>query len=236
MTTDPVDDPEPEDEVDTILAHLVAERTDAQTPTLAIHQIALLHKAAILMTSGTADDVKDLTTLLSLAPKVIRPGARPTPTLVQACKPDAPWDLSRLSNQQLLDLEIIAATAQGRACPLPSPRHEALLDLLVHLDGEGDVDVARVRESIAAVLGARISIDTLFPDHRDELAAERARRVALEEDVRRLSRVLAEASLPLPANVVKLRTAASAAAAASAVSAPAAPVGHIGDHPGFGGG
>jgi hypothetical protein len=237
MTTDPVDDPEPEDEVDTILAHLVAERTDAHTPTLAIHQIALLHKAAILMTSGTADDVKDLTTLLSLAPKVIRPGARPTPTLVQACKPDAPWDLSRLSNQQLLDLEIIAATAQGRACPLRSPRLEAILDLTTHLDGAGEPDVERVRESLGIILAPKLTLDAVQPSHAAELSSERARRVALEEDVRRLSRVVAEASLPLPANVVKLRTAASAAAAAaSAVSAPAAPVGHIGDHPGFGGG
>jgi hypothetical protein len=194
----------------------------------------LLHKAAILMTSGTADDVKDLNTLLSLAPKVIRPGARPTPTLAQACRSDAPWDLARLSNQQLLDLETIAAVAQGRACPLPSPRHEALLDLLVHLDGEGDVDVPRVREAVAAVLGDRISIDVLFPDHREELAAERAKRIALEDDVRRLSRVVEDASLPLPDNVVELRTAASAAAAAAAVSAPAAPRGFLGDHPDLG--
>jgi hypothetical protein len=68
----------------------------------------------------------------------------------------------------------------------------------------------------------------------EELAAERAKRIALEDDVRRLSRVVEDASLPLPDNVVKLRTAASAAAAAAAVSAPAAPRGFLGDHPDLG--
>jgi hypothetical protein len=230
MTTDPVDDPEPEDEVDTILAHLVAERTDAQTPTLALHQIALLHKAAILMTSGTADDVKDLNTLLSLAPKILRPGARPTPTLAQACRSDAPWDLSRLSNQQLLDLEIIASVAQGRACPLPTARHEALLDLVVHLDGDGAVDVPRVRESITAVLGDRVSTDVLYPSRAAELQAARARCADLEEEVERLKRQLAA----VPSNVVALRRdAAAAATAASAVAAVPAPHGFVGDHEGY---
>jgi hypothetical protein len=230
MTTDPVDDPEPEDEVDTILAHLVAERTDAQTPTLALHQIALLHKAAILMTSGTADDVKDLTTLLSLAPKVIRPGARPAPTLAQVCKPDRLWDLSLISHQQLHDLENICAVAQGRACPVPSPRLEALLDLALHLDGEGEVDVPRVRESIAVVLCDRVSTDVLYPSHVAELQAARARCADLEEEVERLKRQLAA----VPSNVVALRRdAAAAATAASAVAAVPAPHGFVGDHEGY---
>jgi hypothetical protein len=232
MTTDPVDDPEPEEsEVDTILACLVAERVDAHTPTLAIHQIALLQKAAILMTSDTAGDVKDLIELLKLAPKILRPGARPTPTLAQACRPDAVWDLSGLSNQQLYDLELIAATAQSRACPLPSPRHEALLDLVVHLDADVEPDMDRVRESLGIILAPKLSLDVVQPSHAAELASERARRVALEEDVRRLARIVADASLPLPANVVRLQRAASVASAVAAVSAPPMPTGFVGDYP-----
>jgi hypothetical protein len=110
---------------------------------------------------------------------------------------------------------------------------EAILDLALHLDGDGEPDLNRVRESLGVILAPKLTPDAVQPSHAAELSSERARRVALEEDVRRLSRVVADASLPLPDNVVKLRTAASAAAAASAVAPAVAPRGFVGDHEGY---
>jgi hypothetical protein len=230
MTDDVPATDEAEDDASTILSFLVAERTDSTKPNLSVADTALLHMAAQLLAAGDPTKARDVTELLDRSPKVIRPGAKPEPTLAQACKPDAPWNLSRLSNQQLLDLEVIASVAQGRACTLPSPRMEAILDLALHLDGAGEPDLNRVRQSLGVILAPKLTLDAVHPSHAAELSSERSRRVALEEDVRRLSRVVAEASLPLPANVVKLRT----AAAASAVSAPAVPHGFVDDYSGHG--
>src|SRR5262245_14794670 len=116
---------ETEDEVDIIFRHLEAERTGPQQPALAVHQKALLRKAAILMASDSATDARDLVALLEHAPAVVRPGAVPEKTLAEVCKADAPWDLARLSNEQVLQLENIQATAVGAACALPNERTEA---------------------------------------------------------------------------------------------------------------
>ncbi len=203
-------EPEPivetETEADVILAHLVAERTGPQQPKLAVHQLALLRKAALLMASDSASDARDLVALLEHAPSVVSPGRKPEPTLAQITTPEAPWDLERLSNEQVFALEDIAAVAQGRSCAIERPRLEAALALVAHLDGERP-EVARARELVADVLAPAFTLDDVHPSHAAALNEERARRAALEEEVKRLQRALERAAQPLPANVASLAAA-----------------------------
>src|SRR5205823_5989310 len=120
----------------------VAERVDAHTPKLAVHQVALLRMVALLLAAGDTNRSRDITDLLERAPKILRPGARPALTLAQACRPDAERDITRLSNEQLTQLEALDAVMAGRACPLPSPRMEAALGLVLHLYSAAELDVA----------------------------------------------------------------------------------------------
>lgn len=221
-----------------IFSHLEAERIGPNRPALAVHERALLHRAAHLLATGTGD-AKDIATLLQLAPSIVSPGAKPAPTLQDVCRADAPWDLTRLSHQQLTQLEEISATAQGRASPVSSPRLEAALALTAHLDADVAVDMPRVRGLLLEVL-APLTFEDVHPSHHDALVAERGRRMDLERDVERLERQLAS----VPSNVVNMRAAAAAAADAGApvvsrsnvdvlggmVSSPGR--GFIGDHPG----
>src|SRR5437868_724284 len=157
---------ETEDEAGILYAHLLAERVDANTPELTVSQKALLHMAAQLMAIRDPAKAGVLTDLLERAPRVLRAGARPAPTLQDVCRADAPWDLTRLSHQQLTHLEEISATAQGRACPVASPRLEAGLALTAHLDADTDVDMPRVRGLLLEVL-APLTFEDVHPSHRD---------------------------------------------------------------------
>jgi hypothetical protein len=224
-----------ENEADGILQWLKAERVDDARPRLSVADTALLRMAAHLLAIGDPAKAREVSDLLDRAPRVVRPGAAPAPRLQDVCKPDCEWDLSRLSNAQLLDLESICACAQGRSSPLRSPRHEALLDLVMHLDGDGAVDLVRVREAVMAIFGSRLSATDVFPDHVAELTAARARCADLEQEVERLRRQLAA----VPSNVVALRRdAAAAVTAASALAAVPAPHGFaphsfVDDHEGY---
>jgi hypothetical protein len=191
--TEPVDD-----EVDVIYRYLEAERVGPQQRRLAHHHKALLRKAAILMASDDAGTARDLVALLDAAPRIISPGAKPAPRL-QDLERGAEWDLERLSAEQLVDLEAIAATATGAACPLPSPRMEAALALVSHLD-HAVPEVGYVRSLVADVLRGAFTLNDLNPSFAAELNAERAHRAALEEEVRRLQRALERAAQPLPAS------------------------------------
>jgi hypothetical protein len=218
---------EAEDEVDIILAHLIAERTDERTPRLAVHQVALLRMVALLLASGDTSRSRDITDLLEKAPSIVRAGARPAPRLQDICKADAERDITRLSNEQLAQLEVLDAVMAGRACPLPSPRMESALALAWYLDGAAEVDPAHVRDLVVSVFGSALSVDIVFPNHAVELPAERARCAELELEVERLRRQAAA----LPPNVVRLRRDASVAAAVAATEAPMMPSGFVGDYP-----
>jgi hypothetical protein len=194
-----------EDEADVILAHLIAERTDPQRPKLAVHQIALLRMVALLLASGDTSRARDVNDLLERAPSIVSPGRTPEPTLQQVCQPDAELDITRLSNEQLVMLETLEATMSGRALPIKSMRMENALALTWLLDAGGEPDIARVRELVSAVLAPALSVETVFPSHHDELNTERSRRLAAEEEVKRLQHVLERAAQSLPENVVRLR-------------------------------
>jgi hypothetical protein len=201
---------ESEDEATSIFKHLVAERVDARArPALAIHELALLRKVAVLLASDDAGNAYHISALLDRAPSIVSPGARPQPTLAQVCRDDAPLDIELLSNEQLVQLEGLEAVMSGRASPIRSPRQEALLALTWLLDEAarvgGEPDVAHIRDLVAAALPPVLAVEDVFPSHRDELNAERSRRLAAEEEVKRLQHALERAAQSLPENVVRLR-------------------------------
>jgi hypothetical protein len=210
--TEPAVEPE-DDEAEIILRHLIAERTDGRTK-LAVHHVALLRMAALLMASGDTSKARDITDLLERAPSIVRPGAIPPPTLAQVCRDDAELDVTRLSNAQLVTLEELHAVMAGRACPLPSPRQEGCLALVWLLDeADGEPDASRVRELVSSILGSAL-VERVFPSNLAELSAERAKRQAIEADAMRMAAELERLNAPLPANVVRLRREAAAEAAA----------------------
>jgi hypothetical protein len=212
MSTKPTVTIEPEDESESeiILSFLKAERTGPQKPVLAVHELALLRRVAHMLATDSGD-ARDIASLLELAPRIISPGARPAPKLEAVCAPDAPWDLERLSTQQVLDLETISATAQGRACALPSKRMEATLALALHLDRDG-ADVIYIRDLMTDILGPALSLEALAPSHWDDVMAERRRVAALESEVERLKFEVSRLEAKLPSNIVALDAARRAEA------------------------
>jgi hypothetical protein len=196
---------EPEDESAIILAHLISERTDDHRPQLAVHEVALLRMAALILASGDTGKAREVSDLLERAPRITNPGRKPPPSLRQVCADDAQLDISRLSNADLVELERLHAVMAGRAVPLPNERIESALALAWLLDGaDGEPDIGRVRELVVEVVGAEL-VARVFPDGRDELAAERQRRLAVEEELKRAQHALDLAAQALPANVVRLR-------------------------------
>jgi hypothetical protein len=228
MTDAPAID-ETEDEVDVILSFLEAERTDEHTK-LAVHERALLRLAAILLASGDASKARDVSDLLTRAPAIIRRGARPVPTMAQLSKPDRPWDLELLSNEQLGQFENIAAVAQQRACAVPDPRTENALWLALHVGavsgGKAKRDEAGVKKLVEAILSPMYAVEELWPSRSAELIAAQERRIEVERELERLRAALAE----LPTNVVRMRP--SAAGASSPMAGPPGARGHVGDYPG----
>jgi len=206
MTT-PLDEPvmdDAEDEVTTIFRHLVAERTSAQTPTLAIHQLALLRKVAHMLAADDAGSARDVIGLLEAAPPVILPGRKPEPTLEQLARDDRPIDVTLLTNEQIGWLEECVAVGTGRSCPMVNERREACLALSDHLD-VGEVDVSWIRQLIATVFrGSAVSVADVFPNGEAELAELRKRCAGLEEQAKRLEHELASARRSLPSNVASL--------------------------------
>jgi hypothetical protein len=192
------------DEYDTVLGVMIAEREDDRTK-LNAAQLGIVRHLARLTISDDPKDAKILADLLPLAPHVIRPGAMPPLTLERMDRDDAPLDISRLSNADLVELERLHAVMAGRAVPLPNERIESALALAWLLDGaDGEPDIGRVRELVVEVVGAEL-VARVFPDGRDELAAERQRRLAVEEELKRAQHALDLAAQALPANVVRLR-------------------------------
>jgi hypothetical protein len=176
------------DEFDAVLGVMIAEREDDRTR-LNAAQLGIVRHLARLTISDDPRDAKILTDLLPLAPSVISPGRLPPLTLEQVTRDDAPLDITRLSNEQLVQLEGLEAVMCGRACPVKSPRHESALALVWLIDeavrsGER-LSEERARELVAAVLAPVMAPEALYPSHQEQLTAERSRCLALEEKLRR---------------------------------------------------
>jgi hypothetical protein len=231
VTDVPAPTVEAEDEATTIYRYLEAERVDSTKPKLSVSERALLNMAATLLAAGDPSKAREVSDLLDRAPRVCRPGAAPEPRLADVCRADAERDITRLSNEQLAQLEVLDAVMAGRACAVASPGLEAALALASHVravsGGKAKRDEGGVKKLVEAILSPMYATDQLYPSRSAELIAAQERRIEVERELERLRAQLAET----PGNVVRLRSSASAAQAVSAVSPPAAPRGYLGDYP-----
>jgi hypothetical protein len=107
-----------------VFAMLCAERQPLDAK-LDVATTALLRHAARLMVSDNPRDVKDLTELMKLLPAPLRRVSAEL-SLDEITDPAKAWDLTRLDNRDIEELDRISALATGRAQYIPSERRAAL--------------------------------------------------------------------------------------------------------------
>jgi hypothetical protein len=142
-----------------VLSMLVAERVPVNGK-LDVATLSLLRHAARLMTSDDPRHVRDLVELMKLCPMPVR-GVPVELSLEELTDPARAWNVELLDDEDLDQLDRIAALAQGRAQVIPSERRVAALKLARLLDG---VDVYEMLpgERLALVQDVRVQVDALM--------------------------------------------------------------------------
>jgi hypothetical protein len=170
---------------------LVAERVPANGK-LDVAVLAMLRLAARLMTSDDPRHVRDLVELMKLVP----PAVRHIPaelSLDELADPTRQWDVSVLDDQDLDELDRLAALATGRAEYVPNVRRSAALKLARELDG---VDIYELQAGERRELAQQVALAVsalVRPLHSSELypVASRDEEVRLLKDqIDRLQRDL----------------------------------------------
>jgi hypothetical protein len=101
---------------------------------LSIVELAVCRQLAQALGSDSAN-ASAIASLTALLPPVQqRPFERPALTDADLEKDDRPWDLKRLNDAELDELERLCAVAQGRASPVRNRRRDAALALVRQLD------------------------------------------------------------------------------------------------------
>jgi hypothetical protein len=116
---------------------LIAER--GGTGALSVADCGILRKLAKLLASPSADPrIADaIARLTALVPPPQPQPFNQQPMLTEAdlAREDLPWDLTRLNDAELDELDRLHAVATGRALPVPNRRRDAALALVRQLDG-----------------------------------------------------------------------------------------------------
>jgi hypothetical protein len=113
---------------------LVAER--GGDGVLSVAHKAILKKLSRLLASPSADPrVADaISRLTALVPPALPMPVAPLPDLAKIEAGDLPWDLGRLDDAALDQLEVLASIATGTALPIKDARRTAALDLAALLN------------------------------------------------------------------------------------------------------